>query len=386
VNFILLLYQVDDFKNYYASWIHGSIIYLFFPLLLQKSRGFGFVTFAEHSAAENVLKQSEHFINNTKVYVRLATPSDKYLHKIFIGGVSMETTASDIKEYFSQFGKLGKVLLMSDENNANHRGYGFILFEDKNVATRVCEMQNHTLKTCCVRCRPALPKNSSSIPNIASDEETESRMQSLKITDQVSLTPRARPNEGYGNGAAAAVQMRQRLHNVGYGGATQNVMGNYANLIAANLRRYQTTPARDFNNEHLTRLYNPYTPLARRFSPYRIHTAVPAPARSQGSPYRLQGNNYLPMPYLPRNTPPMFHSANTVPMAPIALAAARSRMSTHNTPLSAVQRVTPWAHTHMGIAGGFRANLPPFRGRGYRGAPRGGFRPAWAPNRPFRDY
>jgi RNA-binding protein Musashi len=42
--------------------------------------------------------------------------------KIFVGGLSANTTVDDVKKYFEQYGKVEDAMLMIDKQTARHRG------------------------------------------------------------------------------------------------------------------------------------------------------------------------------------------------------------------------------------------------------------------------
>jgi len=48
--------------------------------------------------------------------------------KIFVGGLSANTTVDDVKKYFEQYGKVEDAMLMIDKQTARHRGLIMNLF------------------------------------------------------------------------------------------------------------------------------------------------------------------------------------------------------------------------------------------------------------------
>lgn len=65
--------------------------------------------------------------------------------KIFIGGLSWQSTDKDIKSYFEKFGAIEKVTLKTDNFTGESRGFGFVVFEDPSSIEAVMAEQTHTL-------------------------------------------------------------------------------------------------------------------------------------------------------------------------------------------------------------------------------------------------
>lgn len=59
------------------------------------------------------------------------------LGKLFIGGISWETTEDRLKEYFMSYGEVVEAVIMKDRTTGRARGFGFVVFADPAVAERV---------------------------------------------------------------------------------------------------------------------------------------------------------------------------------------------------------------------------------------------------------
>lgn len=66
--------------------------------------------------------------------------------KMFIGGISMDTTTNDMKEYFSRFGSVVDCTLKIDPLTGRCRGFGFVLFGDASSVDKVLAEKTHILK------------------------------------------------------------------------------------------------------------------------------------------------------------------------------------------------------------------------------------------------
>ncbi|EQL04000.1 heterogeneous nuclear ribonucleoprotein HRP1 [Ophiocordyceps sinensis CO18] len=97
-----------------------------------RSRGFGFLTFKDAKTV-NIVMVKEHFLDGKIIDPKRAIPRDEQekTSKIFVGGVSQETTDQEFKDYFAQFGRVVDATLMMDKDTGRPRGFGFVTFESE---------------------------------------------------------------------------------------------------------------------------------------------------------------------------------------------------------------------------------------------------------------
>ena len=107
-----------------------------------RSRGFGFVTFANTSAVDDVLNSRPITIDDREVDVKRAIPKEANnpqaharTNKVFIGGLPNDISKEELEAFFSEKGEISAVELIYKEGV--FRGFGFITFSDCDTADKV---------------------------------------------------------------------------------------------------------------------------------------------------------------------------------------------------------------------------------------------------------
>jgi len=78
--------------------------------------------------------------------------------KMFIGGLSWQTTPENVREYFSQFGDVAEVMVMKDPATRRSRGFGFITFTNSVSVNKVLAYPAHQLDGKLIEPKVAVPR------------------------------------------------------------------------------------------------------------------------------------------------------------------------------------------------------------------------------------
>jgi len=127
----------DKLREYFGQFGNVTDVLVMKDPITQRSRGFGFITFQTPEAVDRVLSVPSHSLDGKKIDPKHATPKSKSkankTKKIFVGGVSQETSADEVKAYFNQFGKVEEAVMLMDQQTKRHRGFGFVTFETEDT-------------------------------------------------------------------------------------------------------------------------------------------------------------------------------------------------------------------------------------------------------------
>jgi len=78
--------------------------------------------------------------------------------KIFVGGLSWETTTKDLREFFEKFGEVTSCTLKTDLETRQSRGFGFVVFKNAETVKKVLEGKDHKLHGRTIDPKPANPR------------------------------------------------------------------------------------------------------------------------------------------------------------------------------------------------------------------------------------
>jgi len=123
-----------------------------------RSRGFGYVTFMDADLAAAALRDN-HVVNGRHVDVKRAVPGT---NKLFVGGLPQNSSASELREYFENFGVVSDAVVMMDAVTNRSRGFGFICFLPGNegataVAAALDKYEHHRIRGKWIEVKSAAP-------------------------------------------------------------------------------------------------------------------------------------------------------------------------------------------------------------------------------------
>nr|KAF6457623.1 musashi RNA binding protein 2 [Rousettus aegyptiacus] len=101
----------DSLRDYFSKFGEIRECMVMRDPTTKRSRGFGFVTFADPASVDKVLGQPHHELDSKTIDPKVAFPRRAQpkmvtrTKKIFVGGLSANTVVEDVKQYFEQFGK-----------------------------------------------------------------------------------------------------------------------------------------------------------------------------------------------------------------------------------------------------------------------------------------
>lgn len=266
----------DKLREYFGQFGNVTDVLVMKDPITQRSRGFGFITFSNPEAVDRVLSVPSHCLDGKKIDPKHATPKSKSkankTKKIFVGGVSQETSSEEVKAYFSQFGKVEEAVMLMDQQTKRHRGFGFVTFENEETVDRVCEIHFHTIKNKKVECKKAQPKEVVQAANTAALLGKRVILSNLGLLPGLATSP----------AGAAPAQPAQQHHQLSPGPALQAALqqqlaasaalGSYGKLLGSggppsiSSHRYSPYPLPSLSNTGGGVQYSVSSPLMSQLS------------------------------------------------------------------------------------------------------------------------
>ncbi|KAI6646090.1 RNA-binding protein Musashi-like protein Rbp6-like [Oopsacas minuta] len=155
----------DELNRVFSRFGEISEVVVMKYSLTKRSRGFGFVTFADAASVDRVLNEHERepiVLNRKKIDPKRAIPKKitaRRTKKLFVGGISSDTSQDDVYDYFKDFGNIVEAMLIFDKSTNKHKGFGFVTYDKCDTVDEICCQQFHFINGKKVETKRAQPKD-----------------------------------------------------------------------------------------------------------------------------------------------------------------------------------------------------------------------------------
>eukprot|EP00252_Welwitschia_mirabilis_P027434 TRINITY_DN9403_c0_g1_i1.p1 TRINITY_DN9403_c0_g1~~TRINITY_DN9403_c0_g1_i1.p1 ORF type:complete len:314 (+),score=51.35 TRINITY_DN9403_c0_g1_i1:180-1121(+) len=130
-------------------------------------RGFGFVTYADPSVVDAVMKDT-HTLDGREVEIKRSIPRENMdllkgpkTKKVFVGGLLPSIKKEELEKYFRKYGNVVDAQILENRNTGEPRGFGFVTFDiEQTVDDLLALGQIHKLGGKQVEVKKAEPKGS----------------------------------------------------------------------------------------------------------------------------------------------------------------------------------------------------------------------------------
>uniref|UniRef100_A0A671PF35 Heterogeneous nuclear ribonucleoprotein D-like n=1 Tax=Sinocyclocheilus anshuiensis TaxID=1608454 RepID=A0A671PF35_9TELE len=159
-----------------------------------RSRGFGFVLFRDAESVDRVLELKEHKLDGKLIDPKRAKAmkGKEPPKKVFVGGLSPDTSEEQIREYFGAYGEIENIELPMDTKTSERRGFCFVTYVLEDPVQQLLENRYHQIGSGKCEVKVAQPK-------------------------EVYRQQQGRADRGFGGGRGGGFRGRGRGQGQGYG-------------------------------------------------------------------------------------------------------------------------------------------------------------------------
>ncbi|KAI1715181.1 RNA recognition motif domain-containing protein [Ditylenchus destructor] len=109
------------------------------------SMDYGFVEFESVEQAKKASEFLPHVIDDQEVNVRMGSMKGmQQKFKLFVGGLSKQTSVETLREYFSKFGDIAECVIPRSVDNSS-RGFGYVIFKSQESINNVLNSASHDI-------------------------------------------------------------------------------------------------------------------------------------------------------------------------------------------------------------------------------------------------
>ncbi|EGI68604.1 RNA-binding protein squid [Acromyrmex echinatior] len=101
--------------------------------------------FSDDIAEQNFAEQNGEAENNGENNVAENNQESQEDRKLFVGGLSWETTDKELREHFSAYGDIESINVKTDPNTGRSRGFAFIVFAKAESLDKIMSAGDHVI-------------------------------------------------------------------------------------------------------------------------------------------------------------------------------------------------------------------------------------------------
>jgi len=143
----------DSLNDYFAKYGEITDCVVIKDSETQRSKGFGFVTYATEQEADSCMSERPHTLHERQIDVKRAVSREEsskpgahvQVKKCFIGGVKKGMTEDQLRNYFEQFGTISDFEVPKDRESGEPRGFAFVTFDDFDVVDKLVAKRMHDI-------------------------------------------------------------------------------------------------------------------------------------------------------------------------------------------------------------------------------------------------